>query len=112
MDATAGETHSQQYDFRSVRPDQLDLHAKAARIAAKISLLEAEYRNAIALNPNDFRAYVDLSVILDHKGDSVGAHAAHADSYFALARLYEAKGDLKMAEIQSRYAKSIAASAC
>ena len=30
--------------------DQLDLHAKAARIAAKISLLEAEYRNAIALN--------------------------------------------------------------
>ena len=92
--------------------DRLDLHAKAARIAAKISLLEAEYRNAIALNPNDFRAYIDLSVILDHKGDSVGAHAAHADSYFALARLYEAKGDLKMAEIQSRYAKSIAASAC
>ena len=79
--------------------DQPDLHAKAARIAAKISLREAEYRNAIALNPNDFRAYIDLSVILKHTGDSVGAHAAHADSYFALARLYEAKGQVKSSQV-------------
>jgi hypothetical protein len=93
MDATAGD-------------DQLDLRAKADRIAAKIALREAEYRNAIALNPNDFRAYIDLAVILGHKGDSVGAHSAQADSYFALARLYEAKGDLKMAEITFRTAQS------
>ena len=93
--------------------DQPDLRAKAARIAATISLLEAEYRNAIALNPHDFEAYFSLTGLLDrYKGDLVGAQAAQADGYFTLARLCEAKGDFQMAKIHSRYAKRILGDKC
>ncbi len=81
--------------------------ARAHRIAAKTPLLEAVYRNAIALNPNDIAAYFDLAGLLErHKGDLVGAQAAHADGYFTLAKLCVAKGNLQSAEFHFRTALS------
>ncbi len=105
MDATAKDDQLDRITAKiALLDDQLD------RITAKIALLEAEFRNAIALNPNDFAVRDFANFLRNAIGSIEGADAEYQRAHDLTPKLVAAH--IMLGNLLANMGDAAAATAC